>query len=224
MLTNDDLGFVVARIPKDLRQLMMERSLFIGGGFIREVIAGGDIQDIDVFGEAADLFWAADQLVRLRPTTRRHDSRNAITLLDPPRIPTQLITRWEFKTVEETARSFDFTVCSAVIGYDRKNSHFVSATHENFYPDLAARRLVYTFPDRHEDAGGSILRVRKFLARGYNIQAPSFAGVIARLTEYGTSELHQRAVAKKLSAKLREVDPLILIDGVSLVDEHEVIS
>ena len=46
---------------------------------------------------------------------------------------------------------------------------YVGLCNIRFYPDLAARRLVYTSPLRNEDAGGSILRVLKFYQRGYRI-------------------------------------------------------
>ena len=96
-----------------------------------------------------------------------------------------------------------------------------------FYPDLAAHRLVYTFPKREEAVGGSILRVRKFLQRGYNIQAWSLAGVISRLLiavekDSILAKNGEQGLTKVITGLLREVDPLVVVDGVEAVDEHEI--
>ena len=78
---------------------------------------------------------------------------------------------------------------------------------------------------RVEDAGGSMMRTIKFLKRGYNIQAPSIAGVVSRLI--GAVDFNKATtefkIAEVLTGLLREVDPMVAIDGLDLVDEHEVI-
>lgn len=69
-----------------------------------------------------------------------------------------------------------------------------------------------------------MLRVRKFLARGYNIQAFSLAAVIARVAIAAaiTAQTDETDATFAISRKLIEVDPLLLIDGFEPVDEHEV--
>jgi len=134
----------------------------------------------------------------------------------------------------DVVESFDFTVCQAAIWYDKKEAAWKSVISAGFYPDLAARRLVYTFPKREEEAGGSMLRVRKFLQRGYSIQAPSLAGVITRIAmavrwdeiarKNGDGYASERSVALIISGLLREVDPNITVDGLDVVDEHEAIN
>jgi hypothetical protein len=76
-----------------------------------------------------------------------------------------------------------------------------------------------------EDAGGSMLRVRKFLQRGYSIQSVSLAGVISRLVgklDLQNKSYGEKEIARIITGLLREVDPLTVVDGVELVDEHEV--
>ena len=223
-LTQGDLQFVVARIPKDLREVMMKNRLFIGGGFIRETIAGGDIKDIDVFGDSIQALNTIAEYMTLQREGRMHRSMNALTVLKPPRLPLQFILRWCYDDAEKLVASFDFTICQAAIWF--QNHRWQSLVNDAFYPDLAARRLVYTFPVREEAAGGSMLRVRKFLQRGYNIQAASLAGVISRLAvvrevQNATGE---QAKAVAISGLLHEVDPMVVIDGLDLVDEHEVVA
>ena len=70
--------------------------------------------------------------------------------------------------------------------------------------------------------------MRKFLQRGYSIQAASMAAVVARLIS--KINLHtdlnlgnEKVVTSILIGILREVDPLVVIDGIGLLDEHEAI-
>jgi len=223
-LRKDDLRLIVTRLPKDIRKLIMERGLLLGGGFIRATIAGEKPSDVDLFGATKDQLEAASRKLNAdRPGSRFHSSKNAFTVLTGSRMPVQFIHRWLFTSAVECTDSFDFTVAQAVVWSE--NDEWKSTCHSDFYADLAARRLTYCSPKRNEDAGGSLLRVRKFLSRGYNIQAPSFAAVIARLcsaVEWAKIQDEEQS-AKVLCGLLREVDPLIAVDGLDLVDEHEVL-
>jgi hypothetical protein len=68
-----------------------------------------------------------------------------------------------------------------------------------------------------------MLRMRKFLQRGYGIQAESMAGVISRLTSKLPIGLTEATRAGEISKLLREVDPLTIVDGCDIIDEHEVV-
>lgn len=232
-LTPTDLRFVVGRIPKDVAELLKTSGLILGGGFIRETISGGKVSDIDLFGANGEqLQLAAGKLFEARHATnvqaRRFATGNAITLLSPPRLPVQFITRWQFDSPEACVASFDFTVCQAIVWRDVQGNWF-SMCADDFYTDLAARRLVYTFPVREEEAGGSMMRVRKFLARGYNIQPLSLGGVISRLCSKvieerlrgDTTADREKDRALVLAGLLREVDPLAVVDGLEPIDEHD---
>lgn len=224
-LTQTDLQLVISRIPRDLRNLVQTNGLIVAGGFIRETIAGNKPNDVDVFGPSANAqLVAADVLNLNRPGSKLHKSANAISIFAPPRMPVQFITRWTFSNPEDCVDSFDFTVCQAAVWYSA--SYWHSEISDDFYSDLAARRLVYTSPRREEEPGGSLLRVRKFLTRGYNIQAESLAAVVARImvgTRVLASGVDELTVTTAVKAKLREVDPLVTIDGLDPVDEHEAI-
>jgi len=225
-LTTQDLHFVVRRLPHDIRELMKAHTLFVGGGFLRETIAGtNDVRDIDLFGPSVEALTAlASLLVAGRKGAAQHNTDNAITVLCPPRLPVQFITRWTFDNSEALLQSFDFTVCQVVIWFDKNTHAWCSAVSDCFYPDLAARRLVYTHPKRDEAAGGSMMRVVKFLKRGYSIQAASLAGVISRLY-MKVRDNHmtdtEEGAAQVLSGLLREVDPLLVVDGLEPINEHE---
>ncbi len=90
---------------------------------------------------------------------------------------------------------------------------------------MAAHRLYYLEPIRDEDAGGSMLRVTKYLNRGYYISPESLAAVIARLFKgINALDYHAATGLEKVGmirAKLREVDPNVVLEGIGAFDEHE---
>ncbi|HBA72305.1 MAG TPA: hypothetical protein DCZ63_09000 [Geobacter sp.] len=221
-LTVQDLSLVVSRLPKDVVKMIKERGLILGGGFIRATIAGEKPSDIDLFGKSKEqLEAAARALADDRFRAKFHETKNAFSVFSGVRMPVQFIFRWLFDTPDACMSSFDFTVAQAAVWFE--DEHWHSVCHAQFYSDLAARRLTYTSPIRNEDAGGSLLRVRKFLARGYNIQAQSLAAVTARLfmaVEWGKIQTEEDA-SLILCGLLREVDPLTVVDGIDIVDEHE---
>ena len=229
-LTDYDLNFCVSRIPKDVRHLMSEYSLFIGGGFIRNTISGEKVNDIDLFGHDETNLKLAAQEIAMSRKGKIHETKYALTVICSPRIPVQFIKRWLYSDIETLCNEFDFTVCQAAIQVqsDKDDTGKIinvwsSFCSDYFYSDLAAKRLVYTSPKRDEEAGGSFLRMRKFLRRGYNIQASSMAGIVARLISKTqvrnfSDEEHVKTV---ITGLLREVDPLTVVDGLDLIDEHE---
>lgn len=225
-LTQNDLHYVVRRLPKDVRELLKTHTLFVGGGFIRETIAGtNDVRDIDLFGPNKEALQAIAALLTTgRKGAAQHKTDNAITVLCPPRMPVQFITRWTFEKAEQLVQSFDFTVCQVAIWFDKPTQTWMSMASPGFYPDLAARRLVYTFPQREEEAGGSMMRAIKFLKRGYTIQVASLGGVIARVAmkvrnQPNTSD--EAGYARVVTGLLHEVDPLLVVDGLEPINDHE---
>jgi hypothetical protein len=224
-LNENDLRYVITRLPKDIRQLLTEHSgkLFVGGGFIRATVAGEEPSDIDLFGyDKAVLDSIATILKSRRDGSRLHRTKNAITLITPNRMSVQFITRWTFNSASDLIASFDFTVCQAAVW--RSGDGWASQIGDRFYIDLAARRLVYTSPVREEEVGGSMLRVLKYVRRGYSIQVTSLGAVIGRLA-FGIRENGmvgtEADTSRVVAGLLREVDPLLVVDGFDVVDEHE---
>ena len=225
----------MSRVPKDIIALLKEHTIYLAGGFIRATIAGERVNDIDLFGCDKDKLMALGKDLALSRKGRFHETDNAYTILSPPRKPVQFIHRWLFNWGKDLVSSFDFTIAQAAIwwepSYHDEKGAWTSTASERFYPDLAARRLYYTAPTREEAPGGSILRMRKFLKAGYSIQASSMAALIARVMEGVDEEklkgfmtdgkTHEEAVAGVVMGLLREVDPLLVVDGFDLIDEHQ---
>jgi hypothetical protein len=219
----DDLRRVLERLPRDIRSLMKEnRGTVLAGGFIRDVIAGDRASDIDLFSPSEEYAIQVAGQLKERWKARLTTTKNAITLIAMGRIVVQFITRWTYEWPTEVVASFDFTIAGAAVfmtegGWD-------SVCHEHFYTDLAARRLRYTHPQRSEDAGGSMMRVVKFLRRGYSISPEDLGGVMARLwsgvdLNSWVAEKGEEGRAQLVTALLREVDPLLVIDGLEVAEE-----
>ena len=207
-----DLRWAIRLLPKKVIDLMEDKewinSIFIGGGYLRALIANESINDIDIFVKSEK----DAELLAYKLCYNKNDvfkTENAYTIKD--NIPLQIIHRWVFEKPEDVSNSFDFTISCAIIYFDGEN--FNSFCDDRFYIDLAAKRLIYRMPERNEDAGGSMLRVLKYYQKGYRIPLDSLGDVIARLVKDIDTEkcklTDEKQVGKVITGLLREVDPNI---------------
>lgn len=212
-LRHEDLRWCLRLLPKPVFELLKERpkKLAVAGGFIRSAITGEKISDIDLFSESKDAAEAAAR--KLAVGRSRIETDNAYIVFGNLKYTVQFIHRWAYDCPEDILPSFDFTIARAAFWYD--DEKWLTLCDEDFYSDLAAKRLVYCCPDRNEDAGGSMLRVLKFYQKGYRIPLDSLGSVIARLVsgvkldEITAHEETELQMAKVLTGLLREVDPNI---------------
>lgn len=195
-----DVGRIVRRIPKALAGEMKEVRSIIGGGFVRAVIAGEKPSDIDVFGPTAEIAKAmAKEFAKATGAPEPHESENSLTVGGRP--PVQFIHRWTYEDAERLLDSFDFTVGAAAIWWN--GQAWASLADQRFYRDLAARRMVFRDP-RDNTAGGSLLRLQKFAARGYRASAYQVARVALSLAASAGADRDTQAGLIRL---IREVDP-----------------
>lgn len=207
-LNEIDARRVVQLLPRVVRENLLhdaEQSskVFLGGGFIREIISGGDPRDIDLFVDSRESAHKLRDKLRT-DVDQSFKTDNAITIVRPVGLPIQIITRWLYSDAQSLADSFDFTVCKCVLW--REGGEWKSLVSDDFYADLAAKRLRYTSPEREEESGGSMLRALRFNKRGYHIPPEELAKVIARLVGDDTK-------CEDIRVRLREVDPLRLLAG-----------
>lgn len=225
-LLHSDLQWCLTRCPKFILEELKKHPgrAYVAGGFIRAAIAREEINDVDIFcpskDEAKSLAWdmTKDENGWRIKDSRVHETDNAFTVLGRGRPVPQVVHRWTFEHPRQCVESFDFTVACAAFwwdaGYPEKSEApgWKSICDERFYPDLAAKRLIYRSPVRNEDAGGSLLRVLKFYQRGYRIPVDSFGAVIARFCQglrLETLAGTESDLAKVFTGLLREVDPAI---------------
>jgi hypothetical protein len=224
-LTADDLHYIVGMMPASLRNQIKAHKLMLAGGAIRSLILREKINDWDLFGASADILRdAADALgSTYAARTRTIKSKNAYTITAAGRTPIQLITRWTYSSAGELWKDFDFTIARAVIWCDADGA-WRSAIDPDYYADLAARRLRYRSPTRLEDAGGSMMRVLKFLRAGYIIAPEQLAIVMTRITsriKWDHDIVKEDGGLRLITALLREVDPMTIIDGVEAAEQPE---
>lgn len=217
ILEREDIRRCILEIPPAVRGIMDE-SVFLAGGFIRAVISGESVNDLDFHViSAGHVNILATDIAEIYKT-QKQSTRNAHTILAFGMPDIQIIRRWTFSSIEDCIRSFDYTIAQAGIVKTRTGWRGVCSSR--FYRDLAAKRLVYTAPDRQEDGGGSLLRALKFAKRGYHISPEDLSKVIARaIRELKLDGKPEAEISRLIIPVLREVDPLVRI-GADLVDEH----
>ena len=214
-INNYDMQFCIRRLPKQLKELMIKHgeTVVIAGGYIRSVITGEKISDIDIFaGDKKTSEGLAKELMNNKRDL--YETDNAITV-KTFYIPIQFIYRWVYDKPLDVLQSFDFSICQAAIWYDKNKKKWSSTCGDSFYSDLAAKRLVYLSPIRNEEAGGSLLRVLKYYQRGYRIPLDSFGAVLARLLSTVRDDKNGREekdIATIITGLLIEVDPAGFID------------
>lgn len=204
-LDERDVRRLTAMLPAELRDLMQAtQGLVIAGGVVRAAVSGEPVSDIDVFAPSADVavsMATAYQQKFPEKATKKIQTLNAITVLAQHRKAVQFITRWAFVDPRALIGSFDFSVARAAIW--RAGNVWASACDPRFYVDLAARRLVFMAP-KDNTAGGTLLRVQKFVRRGYRISAFQIAAVVtnlARQAEASDDACH------RMERLIKEVDP-----------------
>jgi hypothetical protein len=210
VLHHQDLSFCVLRLPRSVKEVMKaekwQGKVYVAGGYIRSVITNEKMNDVDLFVGSKDEAHLLALELSSATGKKLYETDNAITILCNPTI--QVIHRWTFPEPVSVRKSFDFTICSAVIYYD---GQWKSDCDPTFYQDLAAKRLVYKNPERNEDAGGSLLRVLKYYQKGYRIPIDSLGLVVARtIAEIDTVRCplsDVKGTAKIITGLLRIVDP-----------------
>ncbi len=178
-----DLERAVKLLPQKVQNILILHDVVVAGGYLRSVVSRERIKDIDIFSRSKEAAFAAYKELRewQSEEVKTVETKNALSIMVDKRF-VQFIYRWVSPDPESLIKSFDFTIAKAAIWYD-KSKGWDSLIDENFYPDIAAKRLTYTFPDRDEEASGSLLRVLKFVKKGYNIPSKSLAGVVARVAQ-----------------------------------------
>ena len=181
-LKDKDIQKIVDQLPKGLIDLMVSEGVFLAGGAIRAIIAGEEVKDFDLFTDSKEKARQYAEIISEKFNNGDYlETENAFTVKDDlDSIPDiQFIHRWTFNNGWELISSFDYTISQAAIWFE--NGEWKSAVAPSFYDDLKAKQLTYTAPDREEEPGGSLIRMRKFLRMGYDISSYDMAKVISRL-------------------------------------------
>jgi hypothetical protein len=147
------------------------KGCFLAGGAITSAITNTPVRDFDLYFKSKedfvecleamydDGFWC----VAITP--------RAVTFSDNGTIFQLMCFNW-FKDAEEIFAKFDFTINMAAI--DLEGGKFIK--HDDFVRDISARTL--RFNHRTEFPLGSMMRVRKYLGRGYTIEDSEYLKIV----------------------------------------------
>lgn len=217
MLLQEDIDYCVRGLPAELGDELHEHpNLVIAGGYMRWKIANEKASDIDVFAPTAqEAKEAAARLAKkLKATVITTD--NACTLIgDKLPFPIQFIHKWTYGTPGDVIQSFDFTISQAAIYFAsngqsgmKSGMKWQSVCSDRFYADLAAKRLVYAGSNC---PGGTMLRMAKFLRRGYRISPENMAGIVTDVAGEASSIDASKGESMRTAilGLLRSVDPLV---------------
>lgn len=193
-LKQEDLRKVLEALPLPVTRMLRMSGLFLAGGFIRAVVAEEKPSDIDIFSSSKEEAERWSSILASSLGKGRHSTPNAITISHPGGA-IQFITRWLFSLSSDVIKSFDFTIAQAVVFYSKDAGAWLGYASDEFYPDTNGKILRYTSPTREEDAAGSLLRVNKFLSRGYSISDEDLAKVVARVGEAARLEKDKEVIA-----------------------------
>jgi hypothetical protein len=182
--------------------------LVLGGGYVRSTVSGEKPNDLDLFTqttEDAKLF-ASELSLEARKGTP-YETGNALSVKLSPRHFVQYIHRWTFPTPEYLLGSFDFTIACSAIWFE--SGKWTSLIDDEFYADLAAKRLVYRSPVRNEDSAGSLLRLLKFYSRGFKIPLDSLGAIVARTVRGLDTNQDEKTLGEEITGLLHVVDPAV---------------
>lgn len=209
-------------VPVRNQMIQYQTKLVLGGGFIRSAVQGEKPNDIDLFTQSPTDAQQFSAELASEGKRKVRETGNALSVKLSGRHFVQYVHRWTYPEPFQLLESFDFTIACAAIWF--QDDKWQSLIDDDFYADLAAKRLVYRSPLRNEDAGGSMLRCLKFYQRGFRIPLDSLGAVIARLVdgvdlkgvevlpEFGGSSIGdttEKRWAKIVTGLLREVDPSV---------------
>lgn len=183
-LNKHDLNRALKILPEPVKALLICNGvdLVVAGGFLRSVVTRDFIKDIDLFSTSAEK--AKENWEKLAGKSADIImTDNAYTIKNVGNKTVQFIHKWCYPTPQELINSFDYTIARAAIWWDQKTRLWCSVTDPEFYEDCAGRRLNYKNPNRIEEPAGSLLRMLKFVRKGYSIDNRSLAGVIAKASK-----------------------------------------
>lgn len=182
-LEDEDIKRVVYMLPEEIISMMKRHpgKVIVAGGFIRALVAGEDIRDLDIFitSEKEAKSWAnevdLDYEVKDKHLSTGPNEEFTYEI--------QTVWRYEFKHPYEIPEQFDYTVVKAAIWFDEgsksKLPNFIGICHERFYRDIARKALVFCC-ERDTERVTSIPRLLRYTQYGYSMDTKSMAEVILK--------------------------------------------
>ena len=192
-----DVKAITASLPEPVAEVLSENpgDVVLAGGFVRDIIAGVEPSDVDMF---ASRKVSASRFLTLARTYKITKSTTSIAEFAGP-LPIQVI--WpKAEPLEHVATRFDFACCLGLVAYG--DDGWYGKCHPTFYKDVKDRRLTLLGADKVRSR--SLQRVLKLVAKGCSIEpedlATIVAGVVAMTPQASEMLLEEELLRQQLTA------------------------
>lgn len=167
-------------------KIIKSRSVYICGGFVRDVLSKREPSDMDVyFREGEDFKYAISNLSACK-FDRFSKSNRAVTYVFGNRVIQLIDPKYYVGTdVESIINHFDFTMCKAGIYYGISNRKLHMVCHKDFFKHLVSKELIYC---GNQYPVNSMIRAFKFTERGYHLPHIQFISILRDITSYDMTD------------------------------------
>lgn len=146
---------------------------YVAGGFVRDILAGDHVGDIDIFVNASHLppnDWELTQS-KVHMTSYMYDYGVSIQVIETD------------KTIREVVSEFDFSCCAAAVPIPHQHGDRFAqmVEHPYFRPDLEARKLRVLGPLGYPRS--TAWRLAKLTEKGYVADAATLRAIANSLSE-----------------------------------------
>jgi hypothetical protein len=208
ILPSDFTDIIVKSLAPEVKEILQhfDGTTCVAGGFCRDTMTGREPKDVDIFSEdarvaklAIERFGWATALYSQKTTANAVSFTPVLNVESKPDV--QFITRTYYTCPTELIESFDFSVCQVAVYWDQK---WVGVCTELFWQDIFGEKATYTLPTRDEDPGGSLLRMVKFVGKGYKVTENDIANVTGRFYAQLSGE-PEEAAREKVKKTFRRI-------------------
>lgn len=183
-----DLDACVKALPDSIKRTLQSHpgKLIVAGGFIRSIVRGEPINDIDIFGiDYPGMGSLAISLDTLNSYFYTPNAKSIKVIKDNGPHPAtemkvQFITKYEETSAVATLQNFDFTHSMAAFWFE--NDQWTSVCHNNFYNDVC-NSLINFNPEYVGDRVILMKRFLKFSTKGWQYCIKDFAAILAEVSK-----------------------------------------
>jgi len=154
--------------------LLNQPGTVLAGGFIRDTLTGADPKDVDLWVRD-DVAETAIHKALVQDTETFKVSPWATTYLSRW-CPIQVI-KWEFTTLGDLLRHFDFSVCQAAVTY---SDNWIGLTSDEFTTDIINKVIHYNTEQHKFLAASDVWHMTRLLSKGYRIPKSELIQVMSR--------------------------------------------
>lgn len=165
----------------------VDESFYIAGGAITSIFTNKDINDLDIYPKSVEALYKlieyCDNNTRVESCTDK--SVFSVMFENGNEVCLNIICLDTYKSPDDIFKTFDFSIVKGAFDMDSEEFYL----HEEFLLDLSKRNLRCdtntSFPLM------SILRINKYLDRGYNISKNEIAKMLLKVSTLNISSIEE---------------------------------